>query len=55
MNDQQYHQLTGAQINDQGVWTALTARPLFFILNMAVGGNWVSSISFLNAAEGRSR
>ncbi|KAK4247297.1 glycoside hydrolase [Corynascus novoguineensis] len=40
MNDQQYHQLTGAQINDQGVWTALTARPQFFILNMAVGGNW---------------
>ncbi|AEO60763.1 glycoside hydrolase family 16 protein [Thermothelomyces thermophilus ATCC 42464] len=40
MNDQQFHQLSGATIGDQGVWSTLTNKPLFFILNMAVGGNW---------------
>ncbi|KAK4154947.1 concanavalin A-like lectin/glucanase domain-containing protein [Chaetomidium leptoderma] len=40
MNDGQFHQVRGDQLNDQGVWESLTARPLFFILNVAVGGNW---------------
>ncbi|KAK4125817.1 glycoside hydrolase family 16 protein [Parathielavia appendiculata] len=40
MNDSQFHQVRGDQINDQTVWTSLTAKPLFFILNVAVGGNW---------------
>jgi len=40
MNDQQFQQISGGQLNDQGVWTALTGKPLFFILNMAVGGSW---------------
>ncbi|KAL2131416.1 hypothetical protein VTI74DRAFT_5127 [Chaetomium olivicolor] len=40
MNDQPFHQISGGQLNDQGVWTALTAKPLFFILNVAVGGAW---------------
>ena len=45
MNDRQFHQVRGDQLNDQGVWDSLTAKPLFFILNVAVGGNWVSSHS----------
>lgn len=40
MNDRQFHQVRGDQLNDQGVWESLTAKPLFFILNVAVGGNW---------------
>jgi beta-glucanase (GH16 family) len=43
MNDQQFHYVRGDQINDQAVWESLTAKPLFFILNVAVGGNWVST------------
>ena len=43
MNDRQFHQVRGDQLNDQNVWTSLTAKPLFFILNVAVGGSWVSS------------
>lgn len=42
MNDRQFHQVRGDQLNNQGVWESLTAKPLFFILNVAVGGNWVS-------------
>jgi beta-glucanase (GH16 family) len=40
MNDRQFHQVRGDQLNDEGVWATLTAKPLFFILNVAVGGNW---------------
>jgi beta-glucanase (GH16 family) len=40
MNDRQFHQVRGDQLNNQGVWDSLTAKPLFFILNVAVGGNW---------------
>lgn len=43
MNDRQFHQLRGDQLNDASVWASLTAKPLFFILNVAVGGDWVSS------------
>lgn len=41
MNDQQFHQLRGDQIGDFNVWASLAQKPLFFILNVAVGGNWV--------------
>lgn len=42
MNDQQFHQLRGDQIGDFNVWASLAQKPMFFILNVAVGGNWVS-------------
>jgi beta-glucanase (GH16 family) len=42
MNDRQFHQVRGSEINDHNVWTSLTAKPMFFILNVAVGGDWVS-------------
>ncbi|KAK3904820.1 concanavalin A-like lectin/glucanase domain-containing protein [Staphylotrichum tortipilum] len=40
MNDAQFHQISGSQIGDAGVWASVAASPLFFILNVAVGGNW---------------
>ncbi|AEO66263.1 73c81e02-086d-4723-b724-89170a70891b [Thermothielavioides terrestris] len=40
MNGQQFHQISGSRIGDQNVWNSLAASPLYFILNVAVGGNW---------------
>lgn len=47
MDDRQFHRVSGDQIGDWNVWTSLTAKPLYFILNVAVGGNWVSNTAFL--------
>jgi beta-glucanase (GH16 family) len=54
MNDHQFHQVRGDQLNNQGVWESLTAKPLFFILNVAVGGNWVSrhNITLVDSSAG---
>ncbi|KAK1774655.1 concanavalin A-like lectin/glucanase domain-containing protein [Copromyces sp. CBS 386.78] len=35
-----YATMTGAEINDEGVWATLARSPLFIILNLAVGGDW---------------
>ncbi|KAK4188244.1 concanavalin A-like lectin/glucanase domain-containing protein [Podospora australis] len=40
LNGDQFHQLRGDQIGDAGVWATLAQKPLFFVLNVAVGGNW---------------
>ncbi|POR31369.1 Glucan endo-1,3-beta-glucosidase A1 [Tolypocladium paradoxum] len=40
MDGRQFHQVTGGRINNEGVWGRLWNSPLFFILNVAVGGNW---------------
>lgn len=40
MNGQQVQQITGSSINNQGVWEALTTKPLYILLNVAVGGSW---------------
>jgi len=40
MNEQPFHSLVGTQIGDAAVWESLAHRPLFFILNVAVGGEW---------------
>ena len=37
-----FHQILGSQIGDSGVWAAVAQSPVYFILNMAVGGDWVS-------------
>jgi hypothetical protein len=42
LDGQQFHQITGARVNNEATWNALCHSPLFFILNVAVGGNWVS-------------
>ena len=43
---QQFYQVTGGRIGDQNVWNSLNHSPLYFILNVAVGGNWVSVDNF---------
>ncbi|KAG7286794.1 hypothetical protein NEMBOFW57_009110 [Staphylotrichum longicolle] len=35
-----FHQMSGADIGDQGIWGTLAHSPMFMILNVAVGGNW---------------
>ncbi|KAK4212661.1 glycoside hydrolase [Rhypophila decipiens] len=37
---QQYHKIDGARIGNFAVWQSLAQKPLFFILNVAVGGQW---------------
>lgn len=56
LNDQQFHQVRGDQIGDLGVWQSLAQKPLFFILNVAVGGDWVwNLITGQDFADPRSR
>jgi beta-glucanase (GH16 family) len=43
MNGQQFHSLRGNDIGNQGVWASLAQKPMYIILNVAVGGNWVCS------------
>ncbi|KAH7134545.1 concanavalin A-like lectin/glucanase domain-containing protein [Dactylonectria estremocensis] len=40
MDGTQFHQVTGSRIGDQAVWASLAHSPLYFILNLAVGGTW---------------
>lgn len=40
MDGQAYHTLTGAEINDEGIWSTIAHSPLYAILNVAVGGDW---------------
>lgn len=42
MDGQQFWQISGSRIGDYNTWSALCHSPLYFILNVAVGGNWVS-------------
>lgn len=41
MDGVRFHQVTGARIGNAEVWASLAQRPLFFLLNVAVGGTWV--------------
>lgn len=38
----QFHQVTGARINNEAVWKSIAANKVHFILNVAVGGDRVS-------------
>ena len=49
-NSKQYHRVTGDQIGNSNVWASLAQRPLFFILNVAVGGDWVGRSSLLKVS-----
>ncbi|KAI1662374.1 glycoside hydrolase family 16 protein [Daldinia decipiens] len=40
MDGQQFQQISGARINNQNVWNSLANSAMFFILNVAVGGDW---------------
>ncbi|ORY64296.1 putative endo-1,3(4)-beta-glucanase [Pseudomassariella vexata] len=35
-----FQSITGDRINNQAVWDSLAHSPMYFILNMAVGGSW---------------
>lgn len=48
LDGQQFHQISGASLNNQDAWRALGQSPVFFILNLAVGGNWVSLLCIDN-------
>lgn len=43
-DDRQYHQISGSRIGNADVWATLAQSPLYFILNVAVGGGWVSTL-----------
>lgn len=42
-----FHRVTGSQVGSSSVWATLTASPLYIIVNVAVGGDWVSSLPLL--------
>jgi beta-glucanase (GH16 family) len=39
VDGQQFHEVTGGRLGNQGVWNAVAHSPLYFILNVAVGGS----------------
>jgi beta-glucanase (GH16 family) len=41
-DDVEFHQVRGARIGKEDVWASLAHSPMNIILNVAVGGNWVS-------------
>lgn len=44
LDDTQFWQITGSTVGKEDVWTNVCHSPLFFILNVAVGGSWVSPL-----------
>lgn len=44
LNGNEFHRINGNRINNYDVWRSLAQSPLYFLLNVAVGGNWVSSL-----------
>ncbi|KAH7324819.1 concanavalin A-like lectin/glucanase domain-containing protein [Stachybotrys elegans] len=40
MDGREFHRVYGWRVNNPTVWWRLAQSPLFFILNVAVGGNW---------------
>ncbi|CAK7212144.1 hypothetical protein SCUCBS95973_001342 [Sporothrix curviconia] len=40
LDGQEYGSVSGVQVNDENSWDALCHSPLYFILNVAVGGDW---------------
>jgi beta-glucanase (GH16 family) len=43
MDGAQFQQISGGSIGDYNVWTTLCYDPMYFLLNVAVGGQWVST------------
>ncbi|KAI1458719.1 glycoside hydrolase family 16 protein [Annulohypoxylon moriforme] len=40
LDGNQFFQVSGSTVNSQSVWNTLAADPVYFILNVAVGGDW---------------
>lgn len=47
MDGNQFHQLKGSDLPDQGTWGILAHSPMYILLNVAVGGNWPVSLPLL--------
>jgi len=47
MDGQRFHQVNGGRIGNHDVWATICHAPLFFILNNAVGGDWVCHLPLL--------
>lgn len=48
----QFARITGLQVGPNSVWENLAKKPMFFILNVAVGGAWVRSfVHYLECAR----
>lgn len=41
LDGNQFHQITGARLNSEASWKAVAQSPVYFILNLAVGGTLV--------------
>jgi beta-glucanase (GH16 family) len=48
MDNQQFHQITGSQIHDLNTWATLCHNPLYFILDVAIGGGCVRPRHFMH-------
>ncbi|KAK4148559.1 concanavalin A-like lectin/glucanase domain-containing protein [Chaetomidium leptoderma] len=40
LDETKYNHVTGADMKDEGIWKSVAHSPLYFILNVAVGGDW---------------
>ena len=49
MDGTQFHRIVGSSLT-QDIWNALCHSNLYFLLNMAVGGTWVSLLNYLSIA-----
>jgi len=55
LDGRQFFQIRGSTINNQAIWSTLCRSNLYFIVNMAVGGFWVSGLSFPPDSHSRPR
>lgn len=46
LGEEEFHRVEGGRVGDEGVWETLVGRELFFVLDVAVGRDWVSRFSF---------
>lgn len=51
VDGRQFHRITGQTVNNATVWASLAQSPLYIILNIAVGGNWVSQPLWMSKLE----
>jgi beta-glucanase (GH16 family) len=42
LDGKEFHRVRGDTINDEAIWTRVAQSPMFIILNLAVGGKFVS-------------
>ncbi len=40
LDSTQYNVMTGADTKDEAIWKSVAHSPMYFILNVAMGGNW---------------